>query len=321
MHGGSVYEPLMSIVVTGASGSFGRQVTDLLLAKKPASELILVTRNPAAIAKMAARGAQVRAGDFDKPETLATAFAGGEKMLLISTLAVGPRRRRQHRAAIEAALAAGVKHIVYTSSAGIHPKTPSLAVADHVVTEDLLRRCGAAFTFLRDSQYAEVIVTMLAPMAVQTGKWIMSAGDGRMAFVSKKDCIASAAAVLATPGHEGAVYEITGPELYTFRQAAEIASELSGRPIEYVSVSDAERLAIFDGAGVPRAYVDGMTNEDGTGVWGSEEMVSYERTVREGYFSICSHHVKLLTGRPARSLREVFVANLDALKLTTGTPQ
>jgi NAD(P)H dehydrogenase (quinone) len=304
----------MSILITGASGSFGRQVTELLLENVPASELILVTRNPAALAAFAARGLQVRAGDFDNPESLARALAGAEKMLLISTLAVGPRRQRQHRAAIEAALKAGVKHIVYTSSVGIHPRNPSLAVADHVLTEDLLRRSGAAFTFLRDAQYAEVIATMLAPMALQTGKWVMSAGEGCMAFVSKQDCIASAAAVLTTPGHEGAVYEITGPALYTFREAAALAAELGERPVEYVSVSHEEKLAFFDAAGIPREYVEGETNSDGTGMWGSEEMVSYERAIRRGFFSICSHHVEMLTGRPARSLREVYFANLDVLK-------
>ncbi len=304
----------MNILVTGASGSFGRQLTELLLQKLPASQLILVTRNPSALDALRAGGAQVRAGDFDKPESLARAFAGAEKMLLISTLAVGPRRQRQHRAAIEAALKAGVKHIAYTSSVGIHPRNPSLAVADHVLTEDLLRRSGAAFTFLRDAQYAEVIATMLAPMALETGKWVMSAGEGCMPFVSKQDCIASAAAVLTTPGHEGAVYEITGPALYTFREAAALAAEIGGRPVEYVSVSHEEKLAFFDAAGIPREYVEGETNSDGTGVWGSEEMVSYERAIRRGYFSICSHHVEMLTGRPARSLRDVYLANLDALK-------
>jgi NAD(P)H dehydrogenase (quinone) len=304
----------MKIVVTGASGSFGRQVAERLLAKLDPSKLILVTRHPAALAEFAGRGAEVRAGDFDRPEALASAFAGGERMLLISTLAVGRRRQRQHRAAIDAAIAAGVKHIVYTSSAGIHPRNPSLAVADHVITEDILRNCGAAFTILRDSQYAEVIATMLAPMALQTGKWVMSTGEGGMAFVSKQDCVASAAAALTTPGHEGAIYEITGPELYTFREAAALAAEIGGRPVEYVPVSHEEKLAFFDAAGVPREYVEGETNADGTGVWGSEEMVSYERAIREGYFSICSRHVELLTGRPARSLRDVFLANIAALR-------
>ena len=304
----------MPTVITGASGSFGRQVTHLVLAKIPASELILVTRNPASLAEFSARGAQVRFCDFDKPETLAPALAGGEKLLLISTLAVGQRRQTQHRSAIEAAVSAGIQHIVYTSSVGIHPKSPSMAVADHYFTEELLRGSGAAFTLLRDSQYAEVIVTMMAPVALRTGQWIMSAGNGSVAFVSKKDCVASAAAVLTSSGHEGATYEITGPELYTFRQAAAIAAELAGRPIEYVEVTDDEKLGMWDAAGVPRQYSNGLTNDDGTGLWGSEEMISYERAIREGYFSICSHHVELLTGRPARSLGEVFRLNLDALK-------
>lgn len=309
----------MKLIITGASGSFGRQVTELLLEKVLASDLILLTRNPARLAQLAARGVQVRAADFDKPEPLAQALKGGEKMLLISTLAVGPRRRQQHQAAIEAAAAAGVRHLIYTSSAGIHPNTPSLAVADHYFTEEFLRRSGMAFTILRDSQYAEIVATMLAPMALRTGKWVMSAGDGCMAFVSKKDCVASAVAVLTSPGHQGAVYEITGPELYTFRQAAAIASELAGRPIEYVAVTDAEKLAFFDRAGVPREYVDCLANDDGTGIWGSKEMVSYERAIREGYFSICSRHVQLLTGRCACSLREVFLANLGSLKLGSCT--
>ena len=304
----------MSILITGASGAFGRKAARLVLEKIPASELILVTRRRDSLAEFAARGVQVRAGDFDRPDTLAKAFAGADKMLLISTLDVGQRRRRQHRTAVEAAAAAGVKHIAYTSSVGIHPKNPSFAAGDHYYTEALLRECGAAFTFLRDSQYAEVIATMIAPIAIQTGKWIMSCADGCMAFVSKEDCIASAAAVLTSDGHEGAAYEITGPQLYTFRDAAAIASELTGRPIDYVTVSEEERLAIFDAAGIPRVYVEGSTNADGTGVWGSEEMLSYERAVRMGYFSICSHHVELLTGRPARSLRDVFVANLGALQ-------
>jgi len=155
---------------------------------------------------------------------------------------------------------------------------------------------------------------MMAPVALRTGQWIMSAGNGSVAFVSKKDCVASAAAVLTSSGHEGATYEITGPELYTFRQAAAIAAELAGRPIEYVEVTDDEKLGMWDAAGVPRQYSNGLTNDDGTGLWGSEEMISYERAIREGYFSICSHHVELLTGRPARSLGEVFRLNLDALK-------
>lgn len=302
----------MSVVVTGASGAFGKMVTELLLEKIPPQELILVTRKPDSLAALAARGARIRYGDFDDRGSLEKAFAGGRRMLLISTLDVGEHRRKQHAAAIAAAVGAGVQHIAYTSSVGIHPASPAFVVADHLYTEELLRKCGAAYTILRDAQYAEVLATMIAPMALARGKWVSSAGDGCMAFVSKKDCVAAAAGVLTTPGHEGAVYEITGPELLSFRDAAAIAAEVSGRPVEYVVVSHEEKQAEFDAAGIPRRYVEGVVNKL-SGPWASEEMMSYERALGEGYFAVCSHHVKLITGRPARSLREVFIANRTAL--------
>ncbi len=302
----------MRTIITGASGAFGTMVTELLLQQMPASELILVTRKPQSLAHLAARGAQVRFGDFDDRQSLTAAFAGGERMLLISTLDVGERRRRQHTIAVEAATKAGVQHIAYTSSVGIHPHSPAFVVADHLYTEDLLRDSGMAFTILRDAQYAEVIVNMIAPMAIATGRWTSSAGDGCMAFVSKKDCVAVAAGVLTTPGHEGAIYEVTGPELLSFRDAARLAAEISGRPIEYVVVSHEEKQAEFDAAGIPRRYVEGVTHEL-SGPWASEEMMSYERALGASYFAICSHHVKLVTGRPALSLRDVYLANRSNL--------
>jgi NAD(P)H dehydrogenase (quinone) len=287
-------------------------VTGLLLAKMPPADLVLVTRNPDSLADLAARGVTVRYGDFDKQDSLEAAFAGGDKMLLISTLDVGERRRRQHTAAVEAAANAGVKQIAYTSSVGIHPRSPAFVVADHLHTEELLRRSGVAYTILRDSQYAEVLATMIAPLALATGRWESSAGEGCMAFVSKKDCVAAAAAVLTTPGHEGATYEITGPELLSFRDAAALTAEISGRPVQYVVVSHEEKQASFDAMGIPRRYVEGMMHER-SGPWASDEMMSYERALGEGYFAVCSHHVQLITGRPAMSLRDVFLANRGML--------
>lgn len=302
----------MSMVITGASGAFGRMATERLLTRMQPSQLVLVTRNPAGLADFAKRGATVRFGDFDKPESLRAAFAGADKLLLISTLDVGERRRRQHQAAVEGAVAAGVRHVIYTSSVGIHPHSPAFVIADHLFTEELLRRSGMQFTFMRDAQYAEVITTMMAPPAVASGEWFSSAGDGCMAFVSKQDCVESAVAVLTTPGHEGAVYEITGPELLSFEDCARIAAQVSGKPIRFVSISHEAMQARFDAAGVPRRHVEGTVHQ-AAGAWGSEEMMSYERGIGEGYFAVASHHVKLLTGRPARSLREVYEATRSAL--------
>ena len=297
----------MKIVITGASGELGRKVTALLIAAGRATDLILVSRNPAALAEAAAAGATVRQGDYNDPAGLEQALAGAERMLLISGLAIG-RRRVQHRDAIAAAIRAGVKHVVYTSSAGLVPKSPSWAVHDHHATECDLFTSGLAYTILRNSQYAEVIATMLAPMAVEHGAMVMSTGEGRIAFVSKDDCAAAAAAVLTGDGHEGAIYEISGPEFSSFREATALAAEFSGRQVEYRLCSTEEKLAIFDSMGVPRDYVDGMFNE-GTGAWCSNEMVTYETAIRDGYFAMCSGHVELLTGRKPKTLREVFAEN------------
>jgi NAD(P)H dehydrogenase (quinone) len=303
---------MRKIVITGASGAFGRMATERLLQKVEPSQLVLVTRNPAALAAYAKRGADVRFGDFDKADSLREAFAGADQLLLISTLDVGERRRRQHKTALDAAVAARVRHVIYTSSVGIHPRSPAFVIEDHLFTEEALRSSGLQFTFLRDAQYAEVITTMIAPAAVATGEWLSSAADGCMAFISKRDCVESAVAVLTTPGHEGAVYEITGPELLTFGDCARIAAEVTGKPIRFVNVSHEAMQARFDAAGVPRRHVEGTVHQ-AAGAWGSEEMMSYERGIREGYFAIASHHVKLLTGRPARTLREVYEATRSAL--------
>ncbi|HEY1900593.1 MAG TPA: SDR family oxidoreductase [Steroidobacteraceae bacterium] len=300
------------ILITGASGAFGRMAAERLLTQIEPSQLVLVTRNPNALADFAARGAKVRFGDFDQPESLRGAFAGAQKLLLISTLDVGERRRRQHKTAVSAAIASGAGHVIYTSSVGIHPRSPAFVIEDHLFTEEALRRSGLAFTFLRDAQYAEVITTMIAPPAVASGEWVSSAADGCMAFVSKQDCVECAVAVLTTPGHEGAVYEITGPELLSFGDCARIAAEVTGKPIKYVTVSHEAMQARFDAAGVPRRHVEGTVHQ-AAGAWGSEEMMSYERGIREGYFAVASHHVRLLTGRPARSLRDVYLATRSAL--------
>ncbi len=301
----------MSIIVTGASGQFGQLVTEVLLQRLPASDLILVTRNPRSLESTAQRGAEVRYGDFDKPDSLRTAFAGGERMLMISTLSVG-RRAQQHRNAIAAAVAAGVRHIVYTSSGGLHPDNPAMVIHDHLDTERVLAASGLSFTILRDSLYAEVPATQIAPRAISIGKWIGSAADGKVGFVSKHDCVAVAASVLTNPGHEGKTYEITGPELLSFREVAVLASRIVARPIEYVVISDDEMRAMLTAAGVPQDYVEGM-NTAGIGTSSSEDIVSYERGIREGYFAVRSDHVRQILGRPPMTVRDVLLAHRTQL--------
>ncbi|SFV07904.1 SDR family oxidoreductase [Pseudoduganella namucuonensis] len=303
----------MSIIVTGASGNFGRKAADLLLDKVPASELILITRRPAALAAYAERGAQVRYGDFDEPASLAAAFAGGQRMLLISTDQVGGERLRQHRAAIDAAVAAGVQQIAYTSFIGVGPDNPAISTVEHTATEAMLRACGVPYTFLRDSQYADAIAQFALPGALAMGAWMSSAGDGRIALVAREDCVACAVAVVSTPGHENKIYDITGPELLSYRDCVALAVELSGRPLAYDAVTDEQKLAFFDSIGVPRRIEDGMENSPIP--WPGEEMVSFERAIREGHFAVLSDHVERLTGRKPKSLRQVCMENIDKLRL------
>jgi NAD(P)H dehydrogenase (quinone) len=301
----------VSFIITGASGAFAQLATSLLLERVPASELILVTRNPDALAPLARRGATVRFGDFDKPDTLPGAFAGGERMLLISTLSVG-RRAEQHTRAIRAAIAAGVEYIAYTSSGGADARNPALVIRDHLATELVLKDCGLAFTILRDSLYSEAALYQIAPRALAVGRWISNSGEGRVPFVAKRDCAAVATAALMNPAHEGRTYEVTGPDLLSYRDVAAIASEIDGRPVEYVSVSDDEMSAMLTAAGVPPVYTEGMYTK-GVGTSSIRDIVTYEIGVREGWFAIQSNDVERVLKRPPVALRDLFAANRGAL--------
>src|SRR5262245_49503480 len=170
----------MSIVVAGASGQLGKLVSEILVELMTPSDVILATRTPDALAVFARKGAQVRHGDFDQPEALPAALAGAKRMLLISTDALG-RRVEQHRNAIEAAKAAGVEHIVYTSVLNPTSSNPAFVVEEHAETEGLLLDSGLAWTMLRMGNYTEFLV---APgiEAVHEGTYPHNCGNGKVAY-------------------------------------------------------------------------------------------------------------------------------------------
>jgi len=301
----------MRIAITGASGPFGQGVTaELLQAGIPAHDLVLITRNPERLNAMETAGAHVRYGDFDDPASLERALEGGiQRLLMISTARVG-QREPQHTNAVNAAKTAGVQHLVYTSFV-IAPGCVSLAVEDHQFTEQLLKQSGMAWTFLRNSQYAEAMRDAGFPEAIRSGQWISCCGDGRIAMISREDCIRAAAAVLASDGHEYQQYDITGPELVSYPELAELARELSGQPIAYKEVDDAGMYAFFDQLGIPRSARDDYVI-NGYG-WCSDDMVSFGATIRQGGFAVISDDVQRLTGRAPISVRDFLTRERDVI--------
>ncbi|MEO6340337.1 MAG: SDR family oxidoreductase [Caulobacteraceae bacterium] len=298
----------MSIIVTGATGNFGSEVTALLMEQVGPEALILITRKPERLAHLAAKGATVRRGDFDDPASLPAAFEGGERMLLISTARVGSRVG-QHGNAITAAAKVGVKQIAYTSFIGVQGDNPAIVTKDHRATEELMRASGTGWTALRDSQYSEAAAQVMAPQFLPSGKWVSNSGDGQIAMVSRADCVACAAAVLTTPGHVNKAYDITGPALISFRDICEMVSEISGKALEYIPITDEEMYGVFDAAGVPREASDDPVNA--AIPWCSDDMVSFSRAIREGHFAIISDHVQRLLGRPPVTLRSVLEKYAD----------
>lgn len=301
----------MRVIISGASGQFGRAAAEKLMARMPAGDLILVSRTPDKLAEFAARGADVRFGDFDQPDTLVDAFRGGDRLLLISGTRVG-KRIPQHEAAIDAARKAGVRHVVYTSFVGITPENPSVAVVDHRATEEMLRNSGLQWTALRDQHYADAMVINMGQNIVRAGQWLSSTQGGREALVWREDCVDCAVAVLSSDGHAGKVYNITGPDLLSFRDIAEMITEVSGRPIEFIDTDDLGMYAMFDAMGIPREPVDRLSV---SGIdWNSDDMVSFEAAIRDGHFAVISDDVEKLTGRKPRSVRQMVEENADLLR-------
>lgn len=297
--------------MTGASGRYGRLATEKLIGQGRARDLILITRTPARLADCAQAGCEVRYGDFDRPESLRAALRGADKLMLISGTRVGARVR-QHRAAIDAAEAADVRHIIYTSFVNVEPANPAIVAIDHRETENLIRASGLAFTFLRDAHYADAMILNAGPGFIASGVWLTSTQGGREAMVWREDCVNCAVAVLTENGHENKAYPVTGPNRESFAEVAAMLAELTGRPIRLVETDDAGMYAHFDALGIPREPVDDQTV---SGIpWNSDDMVSFERAIREGFLDVCTDDVQRVTGRLARSVRELIHANADILR-------
>lgn len=284
----------MRILVTGSSGNLGRLIAERLLERLPASQLILLTRTPEKLEAFAKRGATIRRGGFLQADNLSDAFAGAERAVIISTAAGGGDRLAQHRAAFEAAAGAGVRHLFYTSYPNPVEGNPAPPVPVHRESEQALRSVGVAWTILRDALYAHVRVD-IADRYLSEGRWMTNMGDGSHAFVRREDCAAAAAGALTSGGHEGKIYDITGPALVDAAQYTALLEEFGGRKVDCVRLDDDsfERYRVgFANDPANAEYVELFT---GTG-----------QAIRECYLGQRSTAVKDLSGRAPLSLREMF---------------
>ena len=239
----------MSIVVTGATGHLGRLIVESLLKRGvAAAEIVAAGRSIDKIADFAERGIRTVSIEYADPASLQAAFAGAETLVLVSGSEVG-QRIAQHTNAIAAAKDAGIGRIVYTSAP--HADTTTLILApEHKATEELIRAAGIPFTILRNGWYTENYVQTVE-QAGQTGEIIASVGDARVASASRADYADAVAAVLTTPGHENAVYELTGDVAWTHHDLAAAAASVFGRDVVYTPLSAEEHLATLIAAGLP----------------------------------------------------------------------
>jgi NAD(P)H dehydrogenase (quinone) len=264
------------------------------MARLELDEIVLVSRTPEALPEFLDRGVEVRYGDFDRPGSLQEAFSGCDRVLLISSMAFG-RRLEQHRAALEAATAAGVQRVAYTSLTNPVEGHPcGLVVDEHRLTEDLLRDGAVGWTVLRNAAFAELQVP-LGAVAITYGKLVTNAGEGRVAPISRADCAAAAAAVLTSEGHEGKTYEITGPEALSQSDIARLLSEVSGRPVTVVPTGDRRLRWGLSRLGTPKPV--------------ARAIVDLGIATREGYFDVVEGAFEALAGRRPKMLREVLIAH------------
>ncbi|WP_319529756.1 SDR family oxidoreductase [uncultured Cohaesibacter sp.] len=282
------------IAVTGASGQLGRLVIESLLATQDAASIVALVRDPAKVSDLAEKGVTVRAADYDKPESYAEALKGVDKLLLISGSAVG-LRVPQHTTVIEAAKANGVKLIAYTSilQADVNPM---LLSGEHKATEELIKASGLSYTLLRNGWYSENYTGNLAP-ALEHGAVIGHAGEGKVAPASRADYAAAAAAVL-TGGdeHAGKVYELAGDDAFTLSDYAASVSELSGKQVAYVDMSEDDYVAALVGAGVPEPFAKVLGNSD--------------EGARNGWLFNDSKTLSKLIGRPTTPITDSIKAAL-----------
>ena len=287
-----------TLLVTGASGQMGRRVVELLL-ESHEGPIIAATRSPQKLADFAQRGVDVRYANFDEPASLATAFAGVDRLLLISTDALGEPNKRlnQHVAAVTAAEQAGVKHVVYTSLVNADD-TPVIFAPDHAGTEQALAASSLGWTVLRNNLYMDLLVQTVS-QGYQMGSIYSAAGEGKTAYITREDCARAAAAALAAPFDGTRILNITGPQALSAAEIAGIASGLTGKSLSYTFVPLEAVIQGMVGAGLPQPL--------------AETFASIDSAIAAGKMAAVSPAFEELTGHTPTSALDFLKAHEAAL--------
>ncbi|HGG9147468.1 TPA: SDR family oxidoreductase [Enterobacter cloacae] len=247
------------IAITGATGQLGRLVIEQLLKTVPANQIVAIVRNPAKAEALSQQGIVVRQGDYTDQAALTTALKGVKKLLLISSSEAG-QRATQHQNVINAAKAAGVTLIAYTSL--LHADNSPLGLhVEHVATEKALATSGIPYALLRNGWYTENYLAS-APPALEHGVFIGAAGEGKIASATRADYAAAAAKVVSEEGHAGKVYELAGDSAWTLSELAAELSKQSGKPVVYQNMSEADFAAALKSVGLPAGLADMLADSD-----------------------------------------------------------
>ncbi|MBX2895030.1 MAG: SDR family oxidoreductase [Cyclobacteriaceae bacterium] len=246
----------MKTAVTGANGQLGRLIIQKLKEKTSTQSLVALVRTPEKAKNL---GVEVRAFDYDQPETLAASLNGVDVLLLISGSEIG-KRKQQHENVINAAKKAGVKKIVYTSV--LHADKSSLGLApEHLATEQALKASGITYTILRNGWYTENYAASI-PGSVQAGAFVGSTKDGKISAAARKDYADAAVVVLTTSGHDNKVYELAGDTNFTLTNLAAEVSKQTGKNIPYNNLPEAEYAEVLKKIGLPEPMAHAYASMD-----------------------------------------------------------
>ncbi|SFU83074.1 NAD(P)H dehydrogenase (quinone) [Clostridium sp. DSM 8431] len=298
---------MKKILLNGVDGNFGSKAAKTLLEKWPHEDLIFSAPTKEGLKNYEGLGVELRVADFNDEEGLVKDFSGADTMILISMPFVGSKRRAVQKRALDAAVKAGVKKIVYTSIVGAGEKNiDTYEVNDHVWFEAYVKEQPIKYLFLRDSQYAEAMVSNYINAYENTNNILANnMGDGKMAYISRDDC-AYAAACAAMSDWENRVVNVNGPELLTIAEYINIANEVTGHNVKYVEISDEEQYKFFDSIGVPRTTEEMWAQTASNFPFCSDGMVTFGRAIRKNQMAVFTDDFEKLTGRKPMTVKELF---------------